>query len=119
MLDFVNQAYTSGHIPEKWKTLIIITVPKSGDLTKPDNYRGISLISLVMKLYNRMIMNRLRPVLDPLLRTSQNGFRRKRTTVGQIVALKLLLEGVRSNNLSCVMTFIDFKKPSIPSTEGN
>ena len=110
VLDFINEAYTSGHIPEKWKMLVIVAVPKSGDLTKPDNYRGISLISLVMKLYNRMIMNRLRPILDPLLRSSQNGFRRKRTTVGQILALRRLLEGVRLNNLSCIITFIDFKK---------
>ena len=40
----------------------------------------------------------------------ENGFRWKRTTVGQIVALRRLLAGVRSNNLSCVLTFIDFKK---------
>ena len=110
VLNFVNHAFTTGHIPERWAKLIIVAVPKSGDLSNPNNYRGISLISLVMKLYNRMIMNRLRPVLDPLLRSSQNGFRRKRTTVGQIVALRRLLEGVRSNNLSCVLTFIDFKK---------
>ena len=75
MLGFVNQAYSEGGIPEKWKILNIVPVPKKGDLTKPDNYRGISLISLVLKLYNRLIMNRLRPALDPLLRTAQNGFR--------------------------------------------
>ena len=45
-----------------------------------------------------------------MLRNSQNGFRKKHTTVGQIVALRRLLEGVRTNNLSCVLTFIDFKK---------
>jgi len=110
VLGFVNQAYEEGNIPEKWKTLVIVTVPKKGDLTIPDNYRGISLISLVMKLYNRLIMNRLRPAVDPLLRNSQNGFRPKRTTVGQIVALRRLLEGVRAENLSCVLTFIDFRK---------
>ena len=79
VLGFVNQAYTEGSIPERWKTLVIVTVPKKGDLTKPDNYRGISLISLVMKLYNRMIMNRLRPALDPLLRTSQREENHSRT----------------------------------------
>ena len=110
LLGFVNEAYESGHIPEQWKTLIIVTVPKSGDLTKPDNYRGISLISVVMKLYNRMLLNRLRPVLDPLLRNSQNGFRQGRTTVGHLLAIRRLLEGVKRHNLSCAMTFIDFKK---------
>ena len=110
VLGFVNEAFTQGHIPDKWKTLVIVAVPKSGDLSKPDNYRGISLISLVMKLYNRLILNRLRPVIDPLLRINQNGFRQRRTTVGQILALRRLLEGIRDKNLSCIMTFIDFRK---------
>ena len=110
ILGFINDAFTKDHIPEKWKTLIIVPVPKSGDLSKPDNYRGISLISLVLKLYNRLLLMRLRPVIDPLLRINQNGFRQKRSTVGQILALRRLLEGVKDKNLSCIMTFIDFRK---------
>ena len=110
VLGFINKAYSSGDLPERWKTLIIVPVPKTGDLTKPDKYRGISLISLVMKLFNTMLLNRIRPVFDPLLRTPQNGFRQKRTTVGQIMALRRLLEGVTADNLSCVLTFIVFMK---------
>ena len=63
------------HNTERWKMLIIITVPKSGGLSNPNNYKGIGLISLVTKLYNRMIMNQLRLTLEPLFRTPQNGFR--------------------------------------------
>ena len=70
----------------------IVPVPKSGDLTKAHNYRGISLTSIMDKTYNRMILNRILPVLDPLLRPNQNGFRRKRTTVGQILAIRRILE---------------------------
>ena len=110
ILGFINKAYSSKDLPREWKTLIIVPVPKSGDLTKPDNYRGISLISLVLKLYNRMILNRLRPILDPLLRISQNGFRQKRSTIGQIIALRRLIEGAKGNNLPCILTFIHFRK---------
>ena len=63
-----------------------------------------------MKTYNRLILNRIPPVLDPLLRNSQNGFRPKRSTVGQILALRRILEGVKEKNMSCIITFIDFKK---------
>lgn len=110
LLDIINKAYETAEIPEQWTSLNIVPVPKAGDLTKADNYRGISLTSLVAKTFNRLILNRLRPVLDPLLRNSQNGFRQRRTTVGQIVALRRILEGVRDKNLPCVTTFIDFKK---------
>ena len=65
----------------------------------------------ILKLtYNRVILNRIRPVLDPLLRPNQNGFRQKRTTVGQILAIRRIREGITNTNLPAVLTFIDFKK---------
>ena len=47
-----------------------------------------------------MLLNRIRPVLDPLLRFNQNGFRQNRTTDGQILALRQLIEGIQQNNLT-------------------
>ena len=88
----------------------IIPVPKSGDLSKTDNYRGISLICIIAKIYNRMILNRIRSVIDLRLRVNQNGFRPERTTVAQILTLRRIIEGVKANNIKAVMTFIDFKK---------
>ena len=85
-------------------------IPKSGDLSKGGNYRGISLSSIVAKTYNRMILNRLRPELDEHLRANQNGFRVGRTTMGHILALRRLIEGVKANNLPSVITYIDFRK---------
>ena len=110
VLGFVNQAYEGEGIPEKWKTLIIVTVPKKGDLSKPDNYRGISLICIIAKIYNRLILNRIRGVIDLKLRINQNGFRSSRTTVAQILALRRVIEGVKANNLKAILTFIDFRK---------
>ena len=71
-----------------------------------------------MKTLNRMVLNRIRPVLDALLRTTQNGFREKRTTVGQIIALRRIIEGVKNKNHPAVMTFIDFRRCSTPSHRG-
>ena len=42
----------------------------------------------------------LRPVLDPIIRIWQNGFCQGRSTVGQIIALRRILEGVKEKNLS-------------------
>ena len=60
--------------------LNIVPIPKSGDLSLSGNYRGISLSSIVAKTYNRLILNRILPVLDCHLRTNQNGFRVGRTS---------------------------------------
>ncbi|KAJ8347957.1 hypothetical protein SKAU_G00265460 [Synaphobranchus kaupii] len=88
----------------------IVAVPKSGDLSKPDNYRGISLTCVIAKMYNRMILNRIRGAIDPYLREDQNGFREGRTTVAQIFALRRIIEEVKRNNLTAVLCFVDFRK---------
>jgi len=88
----------------------IIPIPKSGDLSKGGNYRGISLCSNVAKTYNRMILNRIRPAIDPHLRKNQNGFRPGRTTTSQILALRRIIEGVKDKKLPAILLFIDLKK---------
>ena len=110
VLNFCNTALTEGLAPEQWKISNIIPVPKKGDLTKTDNYRGIALTSLVAKTLNRMILNRIQPVIELILRDNQNGFRAGRSTTSHILALRRLMEGARSRNLPAVLLFIDFRK---------
>ena len=109
-LSFCNKALLENDKPDLWSFMNIIPVPKSGDLTNTNNYRGISLICIIAKIYNRLILNRIREVIDVKLRYNQNGFRSKRTTVAQILTLRRIIEGVKANNLPAIITFIDFKK---------
>ena len=83
---------------------------KKGDLSEQMNYLGISLSTLVAKALNRMILNRLKPEIETILRRNQNGFRHGKLTAEQILVLRRLIEGVKSRKLPAVLTFIDFKK---------
>ena len=96
--------------PPQWSFMNIIPVPKSGDLSVTDNYRGISLACIMAKIFNRLILNCIREVLDLKLMKNQNGFRTKSTTVFQILAIQRIIDGVKNNNKPAVITFIDFKK---------
>ena len=110
ILDFCNKALMDGEIPDQWKHMNIVPVPKKGDLTKTENYRGIALTSIVSKTLNRMVLNRIKPCMEKILRIHQNGFRSGRSTTSHILALRRILEGAKAKNLTAVMTFIDFKK---------
>ena len=88
----------------------MIPIPKKGDHSLPSNHRGISLSSIVTKVINRMILNRIQPKVDPHLRSTQNGFRPGRSTTAHILALRRLIEGVKERNLKAIFVFIDFKK---------
>ena len=45
-----------------------------------------------------------------MLRNNQNGFRPGRNTIGQILALRRIIEEAKAHNLPAILTFIDFKK---------
>lgn len=109
MLGFANKLL-DGEKPEQWSNSELKPLPKSGDLSTTDNYRGISLSVIAAKLVNKMLLNRIRSKIDKHLRPNQNGFRPGRSTTAHILTLRRLIEGVRSHNLKAVLVFIDFKK---------
>ena len=108
--EICNIGLTSNDTPSLSTLTQIIPVPKKGNLFKTDNYRDISLMCIVAKLFNRMILLRIRKALEPKLRCNQNGFRPGRTTVAEIPAQRRVMEEARKNNHSAVLTFIDFLK---------
>ena len=110
ILHFANKMLLENETPERCSTLNILPIPKSGDLSITANYRGIALTSLVAKVINRMILNCIRPIIDPELPGNQSGFRPGRSTTTQVLALRRIIVGVKRKNLPSVMTFIDFSK---------
>ena len=57
-----------------------------------------------------MILNRKRPDTGLILRKNQNGFRTMRSTIGKMLTIRRILEGVKSKNLPATLLFIDFSK---------
>ena len=109
LLDCCNRVYNEETIGV-WTQSCILPFPKKGDLSNTSNYRGISLIPIAAKVYNKMLLNRIRPEIEKILRKNQNGFRPKRGTEAQILTIRRIIEGVKSKNLSAVLLFIDFRK---------
>ena len=88
----------------------ILSFPKKGDLGLAKNYRGITLTSIVAKIYNALLRNLREPKIDKILREIQKGFRRNRSTTSQILTIRRILEGVRAKNLQATLLFVDFTK---------
>ena len=100
----------NGNNIEKWSEGVILPFPKKGDLGIPKNYRGITLTPIAAKIYNTLLLNRIQPVLENILRINQNGFRKERSTVGQILTVRRIIEGIRAKNLPAAILFVDFSK---------
>ena len=109
LLNFCNAVYNQQQI-DKWTEGCILPFPKKGDLGLALNYRGITLTAIAAKIYNTMLLNRIQPQLENILRKNQNGFRKNRSTVGQILTVRRIIEGVRARKLNAVLLFVDFSK---------
>ena len=55
---------------DQWSASNLVPILKSGYRSQFSIYRGISLSQVILKVVNRMILNRIQPILDPLLRTN-------------------------------------------------
>ena len=79
LLNFCNSVYSQNQI-KRWTEGCLLPFPNKGDISQSNNYRGITLTSNAAKIYNLMLLNRIRPEIDPILRKNQNGYRQNRST---------------------------------------
>ena len=105
-----NKAWHEGTIPEEWGKSILVPIPKKGDLSNCSNYRTISLINHTGKVLLIVLLNRLKSHLDPYLSEEQAGFRKDRSTIHQILTLRLLAEKAKKQGKKIHNCFIDFQK---------
>ena len=110
LVTLFNKVWKEEKVPEAWKRGIIIKLPKKGDLTDCGNWRGINLLSIVSKLFCRVLLNRIKDSIDKNLREEQAGFRAGRSCVDQIFVLRTIIEQSLEWNSSTYINFIDFEK---------
>ena len=50
-----HQVWRDGCVPQEWKDTLIVHIPRKGDLSVCDNWRGISLLDIGGKLFTKKI----------------------------------------------------------------
>ena len=106
----LNKIWETGTIPKDWKCGVLIKLPKKGDLSNCNNWRGITLLNVTSKILTRIILERLKKPLDEILRENQAGFRAKRSCSDHIVTLRNIIEQTLEFNNNLHLVFVDFEK---------
>ncbi|KAK6755773.1 hypothetical protein RB195_014268 [Necator americanus] len=97
-------------VPKQWKTSKTVLLYKKGDPHDIGNYRPICLLSVIYKLFTRVILNRIEKVLDEGQPCEQAGFRKGFSTIDHIHTVSKLIEVSREYKMPLCLTFIDLKK---------
>ena len=113
LLALFNLVWDSEYAPSYWREGLIVSLFKKGDREDPGNYRGITLLNVVGKLYSRVINNRLLKHLElnHLLHEGQGGFRMGRSCIDNIFSLSELIQGRIREGKSTFAFFLTLRKP--------
>ncbi|XP_076067750.1 uncharacterized protein LOC143040554 [Oratosquilla oratoria] len=106
----MNVAWKNAEISDDWSKAVVCPIFKKDDRTNCNNYRDISLLSHVGKVYERVIERRLRMAVEERFGEWQHGFRPQRSTLDMIFTLKMVLEKNREWNIDKFAIFIDMEK---------
>jgi len=82
-----NAAFQLKYVPSYWKAAEVIMIPKPGKpVNEVTSYRPISLLPILSKLFEKLLLKRLKPILDKkqIIPTHQFGFRNKHSTIDQV-----------------------------------
>lgn len=107
-----NKIFDLGYFPDSWSEGCIIPLHKKGSINEVNNYRGITLLSTLGKLFTRVLNNRLCKWAETngVYIEAQAGFRGNMGTNDNIFALHGIINHMINNNKQLYCAFIDFSK---------
>ena len=105
-------SYNTGCIPKDWKMANVVPVHKKGSKDDVENYRPISLTSLVMKIFERILKDEILLKASPLLDSRQHGFLRSKSCTTNMVIFSdsVVLSINDCKTFSTDVVYFDFTK---------
>ena len=112
LVKIFNKIYQDGVYPSAWTKGIIVPIHKKGDKLDAQNYRGITLINSMAKIFSLCLRNRLNKwcEMENVLNESQFGFRDKKSTTDCIFILHCLIQKLFYKKSKLFCAFVDYEK---------
>ena len=111
MCKIFNHIFSNKSYPKSWTMGVLVPVPKKGDLSDANNYRGITLTSIFSKLYSHILYNRLRSWAEEnnIINENQFGFQENKSTIDCLYILQAIVNKQLNKKKKIYCAFIDFK----------
>ena len=108
-----NNCLITKTIPDDWKSAVVSPIYKNkGEKSDPNSYRGISVLSPVAKLFEKVLAKQITEYLEKnyLFSENQHGFRKGHSCETALHELISYMNVARDKKLTTILLFIDFRK---------
>ena len=98
------------HVPRCFKTFTIVPVPKKPSIASLNDYRPVALTSVVMKVFERLVLRSLKEATDHQLDPHQFAYRANRSVDDAVAPLALhhILQHLETSGTHARVLFVDF-----------
>ena len=107
-----NKSIQKGRLPMDWKTAVVVPLHKKGSQKKAENFRSVSLTSVICKVLESIIRDSLLHHMESnnLFTDQQHGFRSCRSCTTQLLeVIEDWYESIENNDcIDCI--YLDFQK---------
>lgn len=109
ILGILNRIWAIEDIPNAFREAIIIPIHKKGSKKDPNNYRGISLLNSLGKIFTGIILNRLEIFAEEhkIINDFQAGYRKGYSTIDHIYTLDGLVQLSKRRGKKLYVCFLD------------
>ena len=106
-----NAAFSTGAVPQSWKTSLVTPIFKKGDATDTANYRPIAVGEPLSRLYASILVQRLVQFTEQqdLRSPTQAGYRPEHSTIHQAFVLQHAIDKHRRLRSPLYLCFVDLK----------
>lgn len=107
LVPLFNKLYDIGHFPSQWTEGYIVLIFKKRDEILPENYRGITLLSTLGKLFTRVSSNRFSDWAENYFEytEAQAGFRPKMGTIVNLFVLHGAINQIINSGKNIICLF--------------
>ena len=105
-----NLAYNTGYLPSEWKLANVVPIHKKDDKSKVVNYRPISLTSLVMKVFERILYDELYSCTHEKIDLPQHGFLKNKSCNSILLTFTESIARSLHEKIGTDVIYFDFAK---------
>ena len=112
LVEIFNHSIMTSTFPDQWKLTVVVPIFKKGEVNNINNYRQLALLSVLSKVFEKVIAKQLLEHLDKTcsLSPSQFSYRQGFSTESALLRLFKLLFSARQTSMYTSVTTIDFSK---------